>query len=82
MEPKISEGDRIIISPSASIENGQIAVIANDNNEQTPKRIYFKGQNQILFTSDNHKYPPIIWTEKDKPRIIGRVVRVIKKYKD
>jgi len=77
MAPVILQGDRIIVSPNTPVENGQIAVVAN-NEGKTVKRIHFK-ENQILLTSDNPKYPPIIWTKKDRSKIIGRVIRVNKK---
>lgn len=78
MGPKILSGDRIIVSPNAKIESGEIAVIADEEGRKTLKRVHFR-ENQIVLTSDNPKYQPIFWDIKDKPKILGKVVRIIKK---
>ncbi len=78
MEPKISAGDRVIISPNAQLENGQIALVTNDE-ETTLKRVHFRENGTIILTSDNPKYQPITWIKKDKSKIIGKVVRIIKR---
>ena len=78
MEPKISAGDRVIISHNTDVESGQIAVVADKDDKKVLKRIHYR-ENQIVLTSDNPKYQPIFWDIKDKPRILGKVVRIIKK---
>ena len=78
MQPKVSAGDRIIISPNTKVESGEIAVIVNEEDRKTIKRVHFR-ENQIVLTSDNPKYQPIFWDKKDKPKILGKVVRIIKR---
>ncbi len=77
MQPTISKGDRVLISPSIKVENGQISVVASDDGK-TLKRVHFE-DDHIYLTSDNPKYPPIFWKKEDDPKIIGRVVRVVKR---
>ncbi len=77
MEPTISKGDRVLISPQTKVENGQIAAVVNNHGE-TLKRVHFE-DDHICLTSDNPKYPPMFWKKEDDPKIIGRVVRVVKR---
>jgi len=77
MEPTISKGDRVLISPSIKVEKGQIAAVVNDHGK-TLRRVHFE-DDHICLTSDNPKYPPIFWKKEDDPKIIGRVVRVVKR---
>ena len=77
METTISKGDRVLISPQTKVENGQIAAVVNDHGK-TLKRVHFE-DDHIRLTSDNPKYPPIFWEKEDDPKIIGRVVRVVKR---
>ena len=77
MEPTISKGNRVLISPQTKVENGQIADVVNDNGK-TLKRVHFE-EDHICLTSDNPKYPPIFWKKEDDSKIIDRVVRVVKR---
>ena len=77
MESTISKGDRVLISPQTKVENGQIAAVVNDHGK-TLKRVHFE-EDHICLTSDNPKYPSMFWKKEDDPKIIGRVVRVVKR---
>lgn len=76
-EPTISKGDRVLISPSAKVENGQIAAVVNDHGK-TLKRVHFE-DDHICLTSDNPKYSPIFWKKEGDPKTIGRIVRIVKR---
>lgn len=77
MEPTISKGDKVLISPQTKVENGQIAAVVNDHGK-TLRRVHFE-DDHICLTSDNPKYPPMFWKKEDDSKIIGRVVRVVKR---
>ncbi len=77
MEPTISKGNRVLISSSTKVENGQIAGTVNDH-RKTLKRVHFE-EDHICLTSDNPNYPPMFWKKEGDSKIIGRVVRVVKR---
>ena len=77
MEPKISQGDRVIVSPNTKAKTGEVVAVDQEG-KQILKRIHFR-VNQVVLTSDNPKYPPIFWKIKNRPKILGKVVRIIKR---
>lgn len=83
MEPKMSEGDVIIVRQQADIESGQIGIITVNGNDATCKRI-MKYADGIMLLSTNPKYPPMQYTSKemkDLPiRILGKVVELRAKF--
>lgn len=83
MEPKMSEGDVIIVRQQADIESGQIGIITVNGDDATCKRI-MKYADGIMLLSTNPKYPPMQYTSKemkDLPiRILGKVVELRAKF--
>lgn len=69
MEPKYREGDIIIFSPAAQVENGDDCFVRmSDPHETTFKQIFFDGQDAIRLQPRNQKYTPIVMA---KNRING-----------
>ena len=79
MDPEIKEGDLVLICPVSAdkVKNGDIVAIANGKGARQLRRVTFNGRQTIL-TADNLAYPVIVWTEQDKPKIIGRVKEIIR----
>lgn len=75
MEPTIPDGALAIVHEQPEVEDGQIAaVLVDDDNEATLKRVKHQGK-LVMLMPDNKKYDPII-LDKDNPgRIIGKVIR-------
>ena len=79
MEPKMSEGDVVIVRQQNDAESGEIVIAMVNGDEATCKRLrkYYGG---IMLLSNNPKYEPMIFTSEDivnKPvRIIGKVVEL------
>lgn len=71
----IFEGDIAIIKADSSFENGEIVVVETENGV-TIKRAY-KELNRLRLEACNSNYDDILTTS---PRIIGRLVGLIRKY--
>lgn len=75
MEPTIPNGSDVLIREQSEVEYGEIAaVLVNDDTEATLKRVRKQGDT-ILLMPDNKDHEPIIVTENNPARIIGKAVR-------
>lgn len=83
MEPKISEGDVVIVRKQDQVENGELAVVLVNGNDATVKRFYMNDTGVTLISS-NSAYPPFIYSKKDvmelPVRVIGKVVELRAKF--
>ncbi|WP_369404750.1 LexA family protein [Piscibacillus salipiscarius] len=78
MYPTVPNGSLVTIREQATVESGEIAaVLINGNEEAVLKRIKKHGETVFLI-SDNTNYDPILVTEENPAKIIGKAVRVIK----
>jgi len=75
MEPTIPNGALVLIREQSDVENGEIAaVLLNGDTEATLKRIK-KQDGFIILMPDNPTYEPIIVSELNPARIIGKAIR-------
>ena len=83
MEPKISEGDVVIVRKQADCENGQIAIVCVNGDQATCKRV-MKQASGILLQPLNPAYEPIFYTAEQIQNlpitILGRVVELRAKF--
>ena len=83
MEPKISDGDVVIIRRQENVENGQIAAVMVNGDSATLKRIK-QEDNGLWLIPSNQAYPPIFYTKKEceqlPVRILGRLVELRAKF--
>lgn len=83
MEPRICEGDVVIVRKQDDVESGDIAIVMVNGNDATIKRL-LKYQDGIRLMPSNPTYDPLYFTNEeieDKPvRIIGKVVENRQKY--
>lgn len=83
MEPKISDGDVIIVRKQPTAGDGELVVVSVGNENATCKRIkhYASGLSLI---SDNPSHPPMFFNEEEivnKPvTIMGKVVELRAKF--
>ncbi len=68
----ILEGDYVVVSRNIEPRSGSIALVEL-NGEVTIKKIFFK-DDQVVLQPANSQYEPILVTDKDQFRIIGKVV--------
>lgn len=83
MEPKISDGDVVIVRQQEDAESGDIVIATVNGDEATCKRLR-KYRDGIELVANNPTYDPIFFSNEDiinKPvRIIGRVVELRAKF--
>lgn len=83
MEPRICEGDVVIVRQQDDAENGEIVIALVNGDDATCKRLA-KYEHGISLLSLNTKYEPMFFTNKEieeKPvRIIGKVVELRGKF--
>ena len=83
MEPRMYDGDVVIVRVQSSVENGEIAVVMVDGSEATVKKIQFH-PNGIFLKPFNPSYDPIFYSneeiEKLPGQIFGKVVECRQKY--
>lgn len=76
MEPTIKDGSLVLIRAQPRVEDGEIAaVLFTNDNEATLKRIKRAGEAVVLIP-DNRQYEPIIASDSNPVRILGKAVRV------
>ena len=83
MEPKISDGDTIIVRKQDTAEPGEIVVVIVNGSDACVKRLKtFDGG--IMLISTNPAYEPIMYTQEEVERlpvrIIGKVVELRAKF--
>lgn len=77
MEPDIKDGSYVMIRKQEDVENGEIAaVLLNGDEDSTLKRVRKMG-NTILLEAINDAYEPYLVNEENPARIIGKAVKVL-----
>ena len=83
MEPRINEGDVVIVRQQDDAESGDIVIDLVNGDEATCKRLK-KYADGIMLISNNPKYEPMVFSNQEifeKPvRIIGRVMELRAKF--
>lgn len=83
MEPKMSEGDVVIVRQQDDAESGEIVIVTVNGTDATCKRLR-KYRDGIELISSNPSYKPIFFSNEEiikKPvKIIGRVIELRAKF--
>lgn len=83
MEPRITEGDVVIVRKQEIVENGELAVVLVNGNDATVKKFYMN-ENGVTLISTNPAYAPFTYSKQevtDLPvRVIGKVVELRAKF--
>lgn len=83
MEPKISEGDVVIVRKQEKVENGELAVVLVNGNDATVKRFYMN-ESGVTLISSNPSYLPFVYSKSEVEelpvRVIGKVVELRAKF--
>lgn len=83
MEPKISEGDVVIVRKQPDVESGEIAIVLVNGDEATIKKVQ-KFNGGINLIPSNPAYDVITYTneqiEKLPVRVLGKVVELRAKF--
>lgn len=83
MEPRICEGDVLIVKRQDDCESGDVAIIMVNGNDATVKRL-MKYEDGIRLIPNNPAFEPMYFTNEDintKPvKVIGKVIENRQKY--
>ena len=76
MEPRLFDGDLVLVRKQQSVDNGAYAVVLVDDEEGVVKRVTYT-EDSVTLHSQNHNYPPRVFYGKDvlRLRIVGQVIR-------
>lgn len=80
MEPRICDGDIVIVKSQDDVNSGELAIVIIDGNEGTCKKV-MKNSDGITLIPLNPSYQAVFYSEKDiekiPVRICGKVVKLI-----
>lgn len=83
MEPRITEGDVVIVRKQDIVENGELAVVLVNGNDATVKKFYMN-DNGVTLISTNPSYEPFYYSKEQVDslpvQIIGKVVELRAKF--
>ena len=83
MEPRMREGDVVIVRKQEDVENGDVAVVLVNGDSATVKRVK-KGPSGISLIPNNPAYDPMFYTNDEiislPVRILGKVVELRAKF--
>ena len=83
MEPRMKDGDVVIVRKQSDVDSGQIAIVLVNGDDATCKK-FVKHENGISLVSLNPAYSPMFYTfgeiEKIPITILGRVVELRAKF--
>lgn len=76
MEPRLFEGDLVLVRKQSSIDSGSYAVVLIDDEEGIVKKVVYDDTSITLY-SQNHNYPPRRFSGKEvlRVRIVGKVIK-------
>lgn len=76
MEPKIPNGSFVMCRKQEDVENGEIAAVLVNGDEDTTLKKVVKQGDTILLQPLNEDYTPYIITKDNPAKIVGKAVRV------
>lgn len=76
MEPRICDGDVVIVRRQQTCDNGSIAIILVNGNEATCKRVKFTEQGMTLIAS-NAEFEPIFYTKQEIEELPVEILGVV-----
>lgn len=84
MEPRITEGDVVIVREQPDVESGEIAIVLVNGDEGTVKKLVKYENGSIALVAFNSTYQPMVFTpeqiENLPVRVIGKVVELRGKF--
>ena len=81
MEPRLYEGDLVLVRRQTSVDSGSYSVVTIDDEEGVVKIVEYD-KDSIILISQNHNYPPRKFTGPDvqRIRVIGKVIESKSKF--
>lgn len=81
MEPRLYDGDLVLVRRQSSVDSGNYAVVTIDNEEGVIKIVEYD-KTSVTLISQNHNYPPRIFRGADvkRIRVIGKAIESKSKF--
>lgn len=83
MEPRIHDGDNVIVRKQSDVDSGEVAIVMVNGQDATCKKV-IKEKNGILLQPLNPNHTPRFYTEEDIEKIpvtiLGRVMEARSKF--
>ena len=80
MEPRITEGDVVIVREQPDVESGEIAIVLVNGDEGTVKKLVKYENGSIALVAFNSAYQPMVFTPEQietlPVQVIGKVVEL------
>lgn len=76
MEPKIPDGSDVLCRKQSDVENGEIAAVLVNGDEETTLKKVIKQGNTVFLQPLNEDYAPYVINEDNPARIVGKAIRV------
>ena len=84
MEPRMHEGDVVIVKKQSTVDSGQIAIVLVNGDEATVKKVRFRDNGIELIAFNSYAYEPHFYSAEEiqwlPVEIIGRVVELRAKF--
>ena len=77
MEPKLEEGDCIIVRMQEDVDDGDIAVVMINGDEATCKQVHKTKQGIMLTAFNQDVYPPTFYSNEDIRNLPVRIVEKV-----
>ena len=81
MEPRLYEGDLVLVRRQTSVDSGSYCVVTIDDEEGVVKIVEYD-KDSIILISQNHNYPPrkFVGADVERIRVIGKVIESKSKF--
>ena len=81
MEPRLYEGDLVLVRRQTSVDSGSYSVVTMDDEEGVVKIVEYD-KDSIILISQNHNYPPrkFVGADVQRIRVIGKVIESKSKF--
>ena len=80
MEPRMMEGDVVIVRRQDDVESGDVAIVLVNGNEATGKRVKKQEDGITLIATNTSVYEPHYYSNKEigelPVRILGKVIEL------
>ena len=84
MEPRMMEGDVVIVRKQEDVESGDVAIVLVNGNEATVKRVKKQEEGITLIATNTSVYEPHFYSNKEiknlSVQILGKVVELRGKF--
>ena len=81
MVPRLYEDDLVLVRKQSNIDSGSYGIVTIDDEEGVVKIVQYD-KNSVTLISQNHNYPPRVFTGEDikRVKIIGKVIESKSKF--